>query len=175
MLKNLKKLFSPRPFQEEAHKAYLTLVARSRAPWFYQTLGVPDTIDGRFDVMVLHMFLLLHRLRGDESQQAGQFIRAVSEVFFADMDRSLREMGVGDTGISHRVKKMASAFYGRMNVYEQNLHKEKDLEAAIGRNLYRSENPPACGDIAAYMLRNVAHLSAQAEAGIIRGELSFVD
>jgi len=91
------------------------------------------------------------------------------------MDRSLREMGVGDTGISHRVKKMASAFYGRMNVYEQSLHKEKELEAAVGRNLYRSENPPACGDIAAYIRRNVAHLDGLSDTDIIKGELSFVN
>src|SRR5271156_4707651 len=98
MLTAIKHIFTPHPSKQQAHDAYLAIVAQSRDPVFYTDWHVPDTLDGRFDVIVLHMFLALTAHEKD-----AEFCRALSEFFFADMDRSLREMGVGDTGVGKRV------------------------------------------------------------------------
>jgi len=117
-------LFAPSPLKQQAADAYMGIVAQSRQPVFYTDWQVPDTLDGRFDVLVLHLFLVLARCEdsvGEDSGPAGatSFSRALAEMFFADMDRSLREMGAGDTGVGRRVKAMAEAFYGRMQAYRR--------------------------------------------------------
>lgn len=177
MLKALKHLFSPAEFKAEAHAAYVQLVAQSRKPFFYQAYRVPDTVDGRFDVMALHLFMVIHRLRGEVAPETGEFIRVLSEVFFADMDRSLREMGVGDTGVSHRIKKMAQAFYGRLQVYEQSLLKHDMLTESLKRNLYRGSDvdQETLKQVADYIDRNLTHLVQQNVDDILRGSVNFLD
>jgi cytochrome b pre-mRNA-processing protein 3 len=175
MLNALKLFFQP-SLKHEAHAAYVQLVEQARNPWFYENQAVPDTLDGRFDVIILHIFLLVHRLRREQSDNAALFVRAVSEVFFADMDRSLREMGVGDTGISHRIKKMVSAFYGRLQAYEQSVINPEQFRQSLQRNLYRetpveSKNLQELDD---YIRRNIAHLDQQITANILKGELTFL-
>jgi cytochrome b pre-mRNA-processing protein 3 len=131
MLATLRKLFhSASP--KEATDAYIALVIHARNPFFYESLFVPDTLDGRFELIVLHLFLLQYRLR-DENPE---FTRYLSELFFADMDRSLREMGVADTGVRYRIKAMAKAYHGRLQAYGLSLTDPEALRAALARNLY---------------------------------------
>src|SRR3954469_15658400 len=102
MLAAFKQLFSLSPLKQQAYTAYVQVVEQARNPVFYKQWQVEDTIDGRFDVIVLHLFLMLSRLGQEEvNAEAQDFSRYISEAFFADMDRSLREMGVGDTGVSN--------------------------------------------------------------------------
>lgn len=167
MIAALKNLFSPAPFKHEAHAAYLRIVEQSRQPWFYKECGVADTLDGRFDVIVLHMFLVIRCLH--KKNEAVEFIRALSELFFADMDRSLREMGVGDMGVGKRVKKMAEAFYGRLDAYGKSIENPNALREALRRNLFR-ETQTEEKNIAAlhnYVLRNMQHLK--------NGEVNFLN
>ena len=177
MLSSLKKIFSPSPFRQQAHGAYLALVTQSRKPFFYKEAGVPDSIDGRFDVMALHLFLVIHRLRGETLSDADEFIRVLSEVFFADMDRSLREMGVGDTGVSSRIKKMAGAFYGRLQAYEESFDNAEAFAESLGRNLYRGEAADAetLERMADYVRRNAGHLKTQATEQLLSGRVDFLD
>lgn len=176
MLKSLKQFFSPDTQAEAAHAAYVALVAHSRKPWFYEKVGVADTIDGRFDVIVLHLFLAIHRLRGESSEEAGQFIRALSEVFFSDMDRSLREQGSTDTGVGMRVKKMAEAFYGRLQSYQHSVSDREGLEESLKRNLYRGQaDETSLRAMAEYIERNIAVLQAQSPASLMDGTISFSD
>jgi cytochrome b pre-mRNA-processing protein 3 len=177
MLSALKTLFSPSPLREQAHDAYVLLVRQSRQPFFYKEYEVPDTVDGRFDVMALHLFMVIHRLRSETEKEAGEFIRALTEVFFADMDRSLREMGVGDTGISRRIKNMAQAFYGRLTVYEQSFTDPDKLAESLTRNLYRGteKSPEIILAVIAYMQRTVTALSQQPAEAILSGRLNFLD
>ena len=86
----------------------------AREPGFFAWLGVPDNLDGRFETLSLHMFLVLRRLKSDSAAAATGLSRAVIEAFVADMDRSLREMGATDLGVGRRVKAMTQALYGRM-------------------------------------------------------------
>jgi cytochrome b pre-mRNA-processing protein 3 len=95
-----------------ADRLYGAAVAQARNPAFYVECRVPDTLDGRFDLIVLHLCLLIRRLRR-EGETGATLAQALFDTTFDDMDRSLREMGVGDLGVGRRVKAMASAFYGR--------------------------------------------------------------
>lgn len=172
---SLKKLFAPPAAALQAHEAYVVLVAQARKPVFYAAYGVADSLDGRFDVIVLHLFLLIHRLRRDGSADTPGFIRALSEAFFADMDRSLREMGVGDTGISRRVKAMAQAFYGRLQAYEQGIASMETLKQALARNLYRDApvDEAQLQAVADYMLQTAATFDAQPAADLMNGMMVF--
>lgn len=173
---SLKKLFAPAPFAGEAHIAYGNVVMQARNPWFYKMQGVPDTVDGRFDLIVLHLFLAANRLQQEVSTGTSEFIRVLSEVFFADMDRSLREMGSTDTGTGKRVKAMAQAFYGRLQSYEQSAANEHALKESLRRNLYRESNtvlPEQLSALADYVQRNRQHLKSQPLANILTGNLGF--
>src|SRR5688572_29367020 len=104
---------------------YDLIVAQSRAAPFYAALGVPDTIEGRFELIVLHMHLVLERLRRDE--RAGDLLsRALIEAFVADMDANMREIGIADLGVPRRVRKAAAALFERSRVYAAAQHAAGD-------------------------------------------------
>lgn len=137
---------------------YITLVAQARNPFFYTALAVPDTLDGRFEMIVLHLFLLQHRLL--EEPQAQRFAQQLSEAFLRDMDRSVRELGVADTGVGKRIKRMGKAYHGRLQAYRAGLADPIALRAALARNLYGTV---AEGDVR--VLAGMAdYLQAQARA-----------
>lgn len=168
-----KKIFLPDPFQVPAHEVYIALVGQARKPFFYQEYGVADNLDGRFDVIVLHIFMLTQRLKNESPE----FIRAVWEVFFSDMDRSLREMGASDTGVGKRVKKMAQAFYGRIDSYEKTIANTAEFKESLKRNLYRGAEvgETQLSSLVSYISRNLEHLQKQDVQHIIKGDLSFAD
>ncbi len=161
--------------RECAHLLYGRIVEQARHPAFYAECGVPDTIDGRFDMIVLHAVLVLRRLRreGEEGRALGQ---ATFDVMMDDMDRSLREMGVGDLGVGRRVKAMARAFYGRAEAYEAALEAGGGaLDDAVRRNLFGPVAPPpdASSAIAAYARLEAAALDSQAGGDLLAGEVRF--
>ena len=135
MFRALQRWFIPRP-PEAVANTYIALVAAARNPFFYTELKVPDTLDGRFELIVLHLFLLQHRLVAEKTAQNETFAQFLSEAFFADMDNSLRELGVADTGVSHRIRKMGKAYHGRLQAYASGLGDATGLRAALARNLY---------------------------------------
>jgi cytochrome b pre-mRNA-processing protein 3 len=169
MMASLLKKLLGEPALAGVNPTYITLVAQARNPFFYTHMGVPDTIDGRFEMMVLHLFLLQHRLLGEDTE----FARQLSEAFFADMDRTIREFGVMDTGVGKRVKRMGKAYHGRLQAYEAGLSDAVAMRAALARNLYGTV---AEGDIALldamadYMTTQVARLTATNAAIILSGD-----
>jgi len=110
-------------------------IARARRPVFYEKLGVADTIDGRFDLLALHAWLVLDRL---QQQGADALSRSMVDGLFVQFDEALREQGAGDMGMGRRMTKMADAFYGRLKAYREAAD-EKALADAIVRNLYRGD------------------------------------
>ncbi|MGE0754485.1 MAG: ubiquinol-cytochrome C chaperone family protein [Alphaproteobacteria bacterium] len=177
MLSTVKKIFSSSPYTYEAHAAYNALVNQARSPWFYARQNVPDTVDGRFDLIVLHLFLLANRLQQDVSTQTSEFVRVLSEVFFADMDRSLREMGSTDTGTGKRVNAMAQAFYGRLQTYEKHIGNPQAMKESLRRNLYRESDAVEDAQLdalMAYVERNRDHLHTQSLDDLLAGKASFV-
>ncbi len=152
---------------------YGIIVDQSRRPEFYVHCGVPDTVDGRFDMIVLHAFLVLRRLK-DQHRDCAQ---ALLETIFDDMDGSLREMGAGDLGVGRRVKTMAQALYGRIAVYGAALDDAQALDDALRRNLYGTVDPgpdPGCVDaMAAYVRAEAASVQRQSFDSIALGRVSF--
>ncbi len=115
---------------------YVAIVAAARQEKFYAEWRVPDTLDGRFEMMVLLVFLVLDRLRGFGAE-ANELRQALTDRFFAEMDSALREVGVGDLVVGKKVRKMAEAFYGRATAYTGGLAKsEQELAEALKRNLF---------------------------------------
>lgn len=168
-------LFRRNPTRDAAELAYATVVSQARRPAFFAKAGVPDTIDGRFELICLHAFLYLHRLKSERPQSAALAQRFFDHMF-GDLDRSLREMGTGDLSVGREVKQMAQAFYGRIQAYEQGLAGGEDvLEAALGRNLYGTvEAPPAqLAVLAAYLRREAAALAGQPAAALLAGRIGF--
>lgn len=154
---------------------YAVLVAQARSPDFYAQYGVADTLDGRFDMIALHVFLALHRLRGGDAETA-VLAQALHDIMFDDMDRSLREMGVGDMGVGRRVRAMAEALYGRSAAYEEGLAADDaKLAEALRRNLYRDTNPSpdTLTGLCGYMRETVAVLAALSPAQLAAGAVSF--
>jgi cytochrome b pre-mRNA-processing protein 3 len=160
---------------ETPHLVYGALVAQARRPVFYSALGVPDTPEGRYDMIVLHAFLLFERLRRDEEER--KLAQLVFDAMFLDFDRSLREMGVGDLSVPKKIKRMAEAFYGRVGAYEK-AFKEGSMAMmtdAVARNLHGgTEAPPgAAAAIARYASAVRDYLAGLSLAEIRAGELAF--
>jgi cytochrome b pre-mRNA-processing protein 3 len=122
---------------------YGTAVAAAREPHVYAVLGVPDTLDGRFDIVGLHAFLLIRRLR-TLPPPGPALAQAVFDAMFSDMDINLRELGVGDLSVGKRVRAMWEAFHGRAGAYEAAFESDDPgaLAAALARNVWRGAEPP---------------------------------
>ena len=169
-------VFRKRPEADAADALYRAIVVQSRQPSFYSATAVPDTPDGRFDLIVAHTVLVLRRLHRDP-EVTRDLAQALFDLLFADMDQNLREMGVGDLAVGKRIKAMAKGFYGRLAAYGKALD-EGDAEAlavALRRNLYRKAEPPhdAVMAIAGYFQREAAQLDAVPLDRLVGGEVRF--
>jgi cytochrome b pre-mRNA-processing protein 3 len=158
-----------------AMAAYGHIVARAREPVFFAGWGVPDTLDGRFEMLALHAFLVLNRLKAEHAATGG-FAQDLFDTMFADMDRGLREMGASDLGVGRHVKAMARGFYGRVAAYERGLDGgEAALEEALRRNLFGTAEPDAARLAAAarYVRRQAAALALVPASALLAGEVPF--
>lgn len=161
-----------------AESLYATIVAQARRPEFYTLLGVPDTVDGRFDMIALHMFLVLQRLK-QAGPKAAQVSQSLFDTMFADMDRNLREMGAGDLGVGRRVRAMAEGLYGRIAAYEEGLTGDDVmLAAALRRNVFGTlpdPGPPvrALSALCGYLRTAKSLLAGQEVARVIDGHVTF--
>ena len=153
-----------------AAEIYGAIVARARSPVIYADFGVPDTVAGRFEMVVLHMAVAMDRFAaGSERERAiGQ---RVFDLFCGDMDTTLREFGVGDAVMGKRMKTMAQAFYGRSSAYMSAFASgdRDELASALGRNLFPGEDRPADGQLCDYAMLLQATFAAVAPGGLERG------
>ena len=135
----LTRIRERRARREQALQLHNSIVTQSREPLFYAELGVPDTMLGRYEMVCLHAYLVLMRLKRDRELRLAQTLH---DLIFDDFDVALREAGLGDMGIGHRIKKLARNLHGRISVYEIGLA-DKDAEMAIilRRNMYASAEP----------------------------------
>src|SRR4051794_40574562 len=170
-------LFKPNPEQNAAELAYRRIVEQARRPDFFLNGGIPDTVDGRFELICLHAFLYLHRLKSEQPRSV-RFGRRFTAAMFADFDRSLREMGTGDLSVGREVKRMAEGFYGRFAAYEEALAADDvALQAALARNLFGTATPdPAqLAAMASYVRGQIAALRRQGADALLAGEIAFGD
>ena len=174
-LLGLRRLRGPDRHERAGFQLYGAAVAAAREPYLYQTVGVPDTLDGRFDLVSLYAFLLIRRLTG-EPEPGPKLAQAVFDAMFSDMDINLREMGVGDLGVGRRVRAMWEAFHGRANAYSAAMNDVASLEAALARNVWRGTTPPAgmAAALARTVLAQAARLADQPLAALAVGEVRFL-
>jgi cytochrome b pre-mRNA-processing protein 3 len=161
----LDRLFRRKPADEPGLDLYAAVVAQARCPEFYEFCAVPDTVDGRFDMIALHVFLIMRRLKG-QGPAATACSRSVVETMVTDMDRSLREMGVGDLGVPKRV-----AAYGE----GLDTPDDRFLIAALDRNLYGTKeiSDARLNAMAAYVRSTAAVLDATPVETILAGRVEF--
>ena len=142
---------------------------------FFTEYGVPDTLDGRFEVICLHAFLYLRRLKS-APPPAAELGQEMFNRMFADFDRSLREIGVGDLSVGRQINRMAEAFYGRVRAYEDGLvADDAALSAALARNVYgtASASDEQLARLAAYLRREAAGLDRQPDDALLAGTMTF--
>jgi cytochrome b pre-mRNA-processing protein 3 len=142
------------------HRLYEAIVARARTPLFHEKFGVADTIDGRFDLLVVHLSLVVERLK--QAGPGGADLAGVLiTLAFAGFDDALRQLGVSDFGMSRRIKAMANAFYGRLEAYAAAGDDEPELALALLRNLYRGDNrrENEARQLARYVIGSRRHLN----------------
>jgi cytochrome b pre-mRNA-processing protein 3 len=159
----LRRFLKPDPQRETARRLYDSAIKRARAPIFYTRLAVPDSIDGRFDVLTLHVFLVMEALKGEGA--AGEVLSAhLATVTFEGFEEALRDLGVGDIGLSKRMKAMANAFYGRLEAYRAAERSPGVLALAVRRNLYRTDEARLAEAeiVAGYALDALRHLEESA-------------
>ncbi len=154
---------------------YAAAVAAARAPFLYAELGVPDTLDGRFDLVSVYAALLIRRLRAAPAPGPA-LAQAVFDAMFSDMDVTLRELGVGDLSVGKRVRTMWEAFHGRAAAYEPLLAAgdAAGLAAALVRNVWRGAPAPGAPALARRILAEDAALARQALEPLAAGEVTFL-
>ncbi len=169
-------LFTRKPHERAGFALYGAAVAAARDPVFFESLGVPDTLDGRFDLVSLHAGLLVCRISRDPDPRARDLAQAVFDAMFADMDVNLRVMGVSDLAVGKRVKRMWEAFHGRAQAYDAALAAgdRPALEYALSRNVWRGHAPPgAAARLAAQAEAIAAALAGQPFDALVAGEARF--
>lgn len=154
---------------------YAEIVAAARQPVLYAEWEAPDTPLGRFEMLALHMFLFQHRLR-DEAGASRDIAQTLIDDFFADVEQSLRDFGIGDMGVPKRMKKLARMYYGRTAAYADALEREDRaaLAAALERNVRPDSLPwPQAEALAAHVIDTHKALAAQASDAIRAGTIHF--
>jgi len=151
---------------------YGMIVTQAREPIFYRDLGVPDTVNGRFDLLLLHLWLLLRRLR--TVQGAAELSQALFDRFCEDMDDNLREMGIGDQTVPKRMREFGEAFYGRVQAYDQAVEAGGHaLAEAICKNILNGTGLDRAKRLAAYARASEADLGRADEAALLRAAFRF--
>ena len=156
-------------------------MGQARRPEFYLNAGVPDSFDGRFDLLAVHVFLVMRRLKQDGGEQGPRLSQYLYDVMFADMDRVWREQGVGDIGVGHRVNRMSKAFLGRIVAYDTALDSggADALADALRRNLYgtlRTTGDPDSQAVLAmvdYVRKEDAALAGRPIEDFVAGAIGF--
>jgi len=147
----LKSVFRKDRARSQAETLYAAIAEQARAPQFFTYAGIPDTVEGRFEALALHMTLALERLRR-EGPECEQLTRKLQEVFFERLDSALREMGVGDLSVGRKIRGMAESFYGRYAAYREALAKDDGaLAEAIARNALSTDRADKAATLEKYM------------------------
>ena len=175
----LRQLFRTNPEKRTARELYAGILGAARQPALYGPDGVADTVEGRFELVVLHAALVILVLRQSEDPAAGRLSQAVFDTMFDDFDAAMRELGVGDSALGKRIRFMAKGFYGRASTLDEAIAADDDsqLQAVLSRNIFASETvDPRAARLALYV--NSAHraLTEQGAAALIAGaEPAFPD
>lgn len=161
------------PSREAAEALFSAAVEQARLPVFYRDLAVADTVEGRFELLSLHVWLVMRRLKGAQTERLS---RQVLEAYFSNLDGALREMGVGDLVVGKKIRALGEAFYGRIGAYDRALGDDGGpdaLAAALSRNVYEATDAPAAPGLARYVSEADKTLAEQPLARITAGVVRF--
>ena len=162
----------PAPSRGTIETIYGMIVTQAREPLFYRDLGVPDTVNGRFDLLVLHLWMVLRRFKPVEG--GAGLSQALFDRFCDDMDANLREMGVGDLTVPKRMQAFGEAFYGRVAAYDLALSLgEEPLAQALCRNILNGEQIENARRLARYTEAAMAALAALDDAALWSASFHF--
>jgi len=151
---------------------YGMIVTQAREPLFYRDLGVPDTVNGRFDLLVLHLWMVLRRLKAIEGGTG--LSQMLFDRFCDDMDANLREMGVGDLAVPKRMQAFGEAFYGRAAAYDLAVTAgEEPLAQALCKNILNGEQIENARRLAFYAEASIAALAGLDDATLQSGSWRF--
>jgi cytochrome b pre-mRNA-processing protein 3 len=173
------RLFRRDPTAGTIDALYGAIVAQARREPFYLAYGVPDTAEGRFDMVVLHLALVCRRLgreSGTGETPARGLSQQVFDMFCADMDHNLREMGVGDLTVPKKMRRLGEAFFGRLEVYDRALAASdgEELAAALARNVLGEGEPSASPRrLAAYVREAATRLDSTSLVALTAGQIDF--
>ncbi|MEJ2227214.1 MAG: ubiquinol-cytochrome C chaperone family protein [Alphaproteobacteria bacterium] len=164
--------------KEAAEKIYDTIVAQSRNPSFYIRCAVPDTLSGRFDMLVIHMFVVLQilKLGGREGQLLAQ---EIVEAFIREMDTMVRDLGVPERNVPKEVRKIAQLFYGQLLSYSTALqrHDQKGLAGEVWKSFQSGESgresPVAADAVALYMRQSIRGIQEMPLNMLLQGNIQF--
>lgn len=172
----LRRFLRDEQLEGAAAAIYAAFASQARRPAFYLDYGVPDSVDGRFEMVALHAFLVFRRLKG-QGAEINRLVQAAYDTMFKEMDLALRELGAADLGVGRRIKHMTEALNGRIQVYEEALASQDEaaLPAALRRNLYGTVEPDAqhVAAMADYIRRAAKELEMQDTARLAAGEIRF--
>jgi cytochrome b pre-mRNA-processing protein 3 len=176
-------------YNRNIHGLYGAIVAQARLTTFYTRYGVSDSVDGRFELIVLHLVLVLRRLGGEQTaaprrgspkqgspRAAARIGQQLFDVFCRDLDDNLREMGVGDLAVPRKMRKFGEAFYGRQAAYGAALDAadDRELEKALARNIFGlAETDENAARLARYARAAVERPSGEAEDALLAGKVMF--
>lgn len=160
-------LFRRNPRRDVIETLYQGIAAASREPLLYLDLGIPDTVEGRFEAVTLHIVLVLRRLR-QLPPPADEVAQDLVDCFFCHLDASLRELAVGDLAVPKRMQTLAGAFNGRSRAYDEALNAGEGFALAetLGRNVVGNGEP--AHDLASYVRRSEADLAGLGLDGLLR-------
>ena len=160
------------PSRRTIETIYGMIVAQAREPAFYVTYNAPDTVNGRLDLLILHLWLVLRRLRQDDDGAAVS--QALFDRFCADMDANLREMGVGDLTVPKRMQAFGEAFYGRSTAYDLAIDSGvADFTQALSRNVLDGKYADSARRLADYAMAASKVLGKTDFASIKSGSWTF--
>lgn len=171
----LDRFLKPRAANLAGRKLYVAVVDQARKPFLYADFGVPDTVEGRFELYTLHVFLLLDRLRG-QGGRSSETSQALFDTYVSALDDALREMGVGDLSVGKKMRKLGEAFYGRVKSYEaafKGLPETAELQALLARTVYAQGGAEGVGRLADYVTAQRAHLAEQGLDGLLDGDVTW--
>lgn len=169
-------VFRRRPFVRPGFLLYGAAVAAARQPVLFEDLGIPDTTRGRFEAICLFVALVIRRAAAEPDQRGADLSQAVFDAMFADMDHTLREMGVGDLSVGKKNRELWEAFHGRARAYSAALDAgdRTALAAALERNLWPAGAPEGSAErLAALAAAAAESLAAQPFAALLAGEARF--
>ncbi len=174
---SLRSLFKTKPDVEIARTLYGATILAARRPYFFTDCGVPDTPEGRFEMLALSAFLVLNRMKNLAGM--AELSQIYFDVMFDDIDSNLRELGVGDISVGKKVKKLAQSFYGRIKSYEAGLSDETDnaLRMAIDRDLLRgtAAERASIDKMVKYVRAEHDFLSRQDADSLASGRITFIE